>query len=309
MNPVLHRHLRSSVLRNRFFWLLSLYLLGFSILTLLFNSMFFVAPFLQSDSNLSMSGIYEQGQILYRSSSLLLLVVSIILAPVGALGSVSSEQEHRTLDLLRVTTLRPRTLVLGKFLAVLASGTLYLLSPLPLLIVGAWLGSISATEMILTAGFLLTTLLFSTAQALFISSLVRKTVAAVLLYYGLIVATLPIAAILAFVLGALPSYLIYTEGLPPLPFWVVALLQHGWVLITGLHPISAAITTVALSIDQGSWLLVEFYVNPTSLGTGSIASGGTIILPSPWIPFTLLALAGTALLLWLTARRLGRPER
>ena len=44
MNPILIRHLYSSVRRNRFFWLLALYLLGIGLLTLLF-ALIIAVPF------------------------------------------------------------------------------------------------------------------------------------------------------------------------------------------------------------------------------------------------------------------------
>jgi len=84
--------------------------------------------------------------------------------------------------------------------------------------------------------------------------------------------------------------------------WQAALAQHGWVLLAGVHPLSAAIASVILGTEQGAW----FWLNFAIANTG--ASATSVTLPAPWLTHTLLALPITAALLWWTARKIARPE-
>ena len=308
MNPLLHRHLYSSARRNRFFWLLSLYLLGVGILILLFTGLILSGSLVFSERRISMLDIFTQGRVLYWLSSILLLQTATMLAPISALGMLAGEREHRTLDLLRTTTLRPRTIVQGKLGAALLSGLIYLLAPLPLLLFGYWLGGVTTTELLLTLFFLMTTLLIHVTWALFISSLMRRTIVAVIVFYGVTLAIMPLAGAFASIFSGLSSAWMYSDVFSVQPFWIEALIQHGWVLLVALHPLTAAIASEALWMEQGSWFLLSFTVRSHS-ATSSMATLGTITLPSPWIPYTLLALLTTALLLKLTARRLAKTER
>lgn len=298
MNPLLIRHLYGSARRNRFFLLLTLYLVGVGLLTLLFASVTFSAPYLSSARRISMFELFSTGRFLYQFSGVLLLLTAWLLAPINALGTIAGEREQRTLALLRTTTLPTRSIVLGKLGAALLNGALYIFAPLPLLMFGFWLGGVTTGELVVTVLYLMVTLIASTALALFISSLTRRTIAAVIIFYGLAFATLPLIGIAVPLLSGLASFLVFNPDVPPRPFIVEALAQHGWVLLSSLHPLTAAIASEALWMDKESWFLLEF----------DVMTRRSITLPSPWIPYTILSLLMSALLLWLAVRRVASHE-
>ncbi len=304
MNPLLARHLYGSARKNRFFVFLTLYLLGISLLTLLFVGMLLI-DLLFGNGRVSMDSIFASGRALYWFSSILLLLSTMLLAPINALGALASEREQRTLDLLRVTTLSPQAIVLGKLFAACLTGGLYLLSPLPLLMLGYWLGGVQTPELVITLAFLVMTLFSSTAWALFISSLTRKTIIAVFLFYGLTLAVIPIGGVLLAVLQAL----VYAPVIPAQPFWIEVLMQHGWIVLTALHPLSAAIATESLWSSQGTWFMATLPVERYIESLGTTVSLGTVTLPSPWIPNLCLSLLITVLLLWWTTHRMAQPDR
>ena len=124
----------------------------------------------------------------------------MLLVPVNALGAIAGERENRTLELLVTTTLRPRAVILGKVGASLLTGSLYILAPFPLLMIGFWLGGVTTTELLLTLLFLVLTMTLNVVWAVYLSTWVRKTIAAVIMFYVVNLGVLPVIAL---VIGAL----------------------------------------------------------------------------------------------------------
>lgn len=307
MNPILIRHLYGSVRRKRFFWFLSLYLLGIGFLALVLVATI-AAPMSVANTTLSILNIFTGGRAIYWFSGVVLILTSSLLVPVNALGAFAGERENRTLDLLVTTTLKIRSIVLGKMASALLTGAVYVLAPLPLLMAGFWLGGVTTAELGITLLFLALAMLSGVAWALLISAFLRRTIAAVLVFYGLVFASTPVILILATAAAGLAEAWKYSEILNVQPFWIEALLQYGWVILAGLHPLTAAIVTEAMGFEQNSWLLLHFTVerySPSAAGTML----GTLTLPSPWITYTLFTLITTAIMLRIATWRLERPER
>ncbi len=305
MNPLLHYHLYRSARKRRFFWLLSLYLLAIGLLALLFSALtttsdvFNFAP----EARISMLSLFAQGQTLFRFSGAILLITAWLLIPITAMGAVAGEREHRTLDLLLITTLPSRALVLGKMGAALITGMLYILAPLPLLLSGYWIGGVTLTELGITFWVILVTMVAKTAWAIYLSARVKRTITAVFIYYGLALATIPLAGVIAILFNALSGYWNYNNPLPVQALWIEALVQHGWVLLSALHPFVAALVTEGMWLEEGSWFFIEFTIDR------SYAKIGTVTLPSPWIPYTIISLLTAIVMIWATARRLSHPQK
>jgi len=309
MNPLLSRHLYSSARRNRFFVLLSLYLVGIALLTGSFSLTISVSGFIEKQALTSMVDLFMMGRSLYWFASLLLLLTAALIVPINALGAISGERENRTLALLVTTTLTPRAIVLGKVGAALLTGSVYVLAPLPLLMLGFWLGGVTVTELLLTLLFLILTMTLSITWAVFISGRVRKTLVGVLSYYVINVGVLPLlVALVVFAITLLVSLQYADVDVSTFPFWLIAVIQHGWVILTGFHPLAAAIATEVLGLEYGSWWLLTLTVDWFSTSF-TPSSAPTIILPSPWITFTISTVLTVVFLLWRTTCRLAKPDR
>ena len=298
LNPLLARQFATGARRSRFFWLLSFHVLLQGLIALGFLRLSGASA--GPEARISLSGLLSSARQLYWLSSLLLLLAGGLLAPIAAIGGLAGEIEHRTFDLLRITTISPRAIVLGKWSTAVLTGVLVLLTPVPVQLLGFWLGGITLTELILTQVFLLVVLMLNTALALAISATVRKTWVAVLIFYGTVLAVVPLAGGSALLLSLYNGWPMLLSGSRSL--WQAALAQHGWVLLAGVHPLSAAIASVILGTEQGAW----FWLNFAIANTG--ASATSVTLPAPWLTHTLLALPITAALLWWTARKIARPE-
>lgn len=303
LNPLLARQLVGGARRSRFFWLLSAHVLLQGLLALGFLRIAWTGWQTGSELRVSLAGLFSSARQLYWLSSLLLLLAAGLLAPVAAIGALAGEIEHRTFDLLRTTGISSRAIVLGKWSAAILTGLLLLLTPLPIQLLGFWLGGVSVTELALTQLFLLVILMTNTALALAISASVRKTWIAVLIFYGIALGVLPLIGSGSLLLGPLYVNQITAPFSHTTPLWQLALLQHGWVLLVGLHPLAAAVASIALGIEHSAWFLLSFSVTGTAAATPP-----TVLLPAPWLTHTLLSLPATALLLWWTARRIARPE-
>ena len=310
MNPILIRHLYGSVRRKRFFWFLGLYLLGIGLLALALVAIVGIPLFFSGASQinltLSMLDLFTGGRTIYWFSGVILILTSSLLVPINALGAFAGERENRTLDLLITTTLKIRSIVLGKLASALLTGAVYVLAPLPLLMAGFWLGGVTTTELGITLLFLALAMLSGVAWALLISAFLRRTIAAVLIFYGLALASAPVIIVLATALVGFADAWTYLH-LEVQPFWIEALMQYGWVILAGLHPLTAAIVTEAMGFEQNSWLLLHFTVE--RYGSGGGTTLGTLTLPSPWITYTLFTLIATAIMVRIAVWRLGRPER
>jgi len=290
--------------------LLFAYLTGVGIVTLLFSLVIatsIVSTYSQEETTISMLSLFQQGRSFYWFFSVILILTTILLVPIGAVGAIAGERQNRTWDLLRTTTLRIRDIVLGKVSATLLTGLIYVMAPLPLLMTSFWLGGVTRIELALTFLILSVTMMLYIARALFISSLVHKTITAVVIYYGLNLAAIPLLVAVAVAITALVESLTYGSQLPMQAYWLEVVMQHGWVVLTGANPISTAVTTEALGLEQGSWLLHTFDVLERVNGRGPVI--GSVTLPSPWITFTIYSLIRIGVLLWLTTRRLNRKER
>lgn len=309
MNPILIRHLYGSVRRKRFFWFLSLYLLGVGLLALVVIALVAVPLFAYNENlSISMLDIFTGGRAIYWFSGVILILTSSLLVPINALGAFAGERENRTLDLLVTTTLNIRSIVLGKLGSALLTGAIYVFAPLPLLMTGFWLGGVTTPELGITLLFLVLAMLSGVAWALLISAFLRRTIAAVLIFYGLTFASAPVIMILATATAGLADAWKYRAILDVQPFWIEAMVQYGWVILAGVHPLTAAIVTEAMGFEQNSWLLLHFTVERYTPGaSGTIL--GTLTLPSPWITYTLFTLIATAIMLRITTWRLERPER
>ncbi len=301
LNPLLARQIYGGARRSRFFWLMSLHVLLQGLLALAFLRLAWIGTPLGADARVSLAGLFGSARQLYWLSTLLLLLAGGLLAPIAAIGNLAGEIEHRTFDLLRITSITPRAIILGKWSAAVLPGILLLLAPLPVQLLGFWLGGVTLTEMALAYLFILVVLMTNTALALAIAALTRKTWAALLVFYSIVLGMIPLLGAVALVVslyGGQSTHIFDTR-----PLWRIAMAEHGWVLLTGLHPLSAAIASFLLGTEQGAWFLLSFTI--TSSGA---ATPPAILLPAPWLTHTLLALPVTALLLWWTVRRIARPE-
>lgn len=117
---------------------------------------------------------------------LAMLALIFFVVPGLVAGSITGERERESLVPLQVTLLRARSIVFGKLAASLAFVTLMVVATAPLLSLAFLLGGVSFARVVLSIGVVLVVAVVLAAVSIWCSSIVRRTQAATVLAYGLV---------------------------------------------------------------------------------------------------------------------------
>lgn len=221
----------------------------------------------------------EMGGIIFGALSWVQFVLLCFSSPGLTAGAISGERERQTLDLLLVTRMSPLQVVLGKLGAAVAFLLLLMVASLPVYGLLFLLGGIALTNLVLTTVIYVVTVLLLGALGLYFSAVFKRTQAAVITTYGILIGW----TALTIVASMLIMFVFYQPMVPPR--WVAWL---GYV-----NPVFG----LGAAMGQPMGAVTEMY-RPV-LNTPEAQQ--TI-----WWKYTLFAAAVTAVLVWLTARKI-RP--
>lgn len=229
------------------------------------------------------------GRALFYSTYLVQLVLVVFLSPAFTAGAISGERERKTIDLLITTLLPPHSLVLGKLISALAYIILLILAALPIQSLALMFGGIVLSEVIIGTILLLITALVAGSVGIFVSSLMRSSIAStVLTYAAILMVTVGIPIAVGVALGLFNAIL--GRSLDSLSWtWQAALVYVGGFLLC-TNPFATVFMTKAIQDEQGSLFLF----------TTQVSSGGatrTIPLISPWVVYVLFYAAVSGLLI------------
>lgn len=115
-------------------------------------------------------------------------VLLLLIAPIMTAGSIAGERERQTLELLLVTNTGSLRIVTGKLMENFCYLALLVFSSLPLMCVSVLFGSITLVQALEGIAFLLVTALAALSVGLFCSALCKRTVAATIVTYLLLLA-------------------------------------------------------------------------------------------------------------------------
>jgi ABC-2 type transport system permease protein len=133
------------------------------------------------------------------------LALVLLILPAYSAGAITMEREKRTLEMLRATLLSPFDVVTGKWLVVLGIGVVLLLSSLP---VAAWclaLGGVAPEDLLLIYSYLLVVAAFASALGMFLSSVLRRSLGAIVWTYGALIALIVVPFIVVAIAAAGPG--------------------------------------------------------------------------------------------------------
>jgi ABC-type transport system involved in multi-copper enzyme maturation permease subunit len=292
-NPVIQKELRGRMRGRQALLMLTGYLALIAlVIGLVYVSMATASPSAMSDPD------YRQaaGKAIFGTVVILELLLVSLIGPALTAGAISSGRERQTFDLLRTTTLPARALVLGKLGAALAFLLLLVFAALPIEAIAFLVGGVGPAEMLISSLMLVVTAIFYCTLGLFFSSFMKRTLGATVSAYA--------AIVLSFVLLGLMFFLIALFGGGSLGTsqnraWMESFFSIvTWVLVC-TNPLLAAIASEAILVSDQS-----LFVTTTQLyGSRSIT------LPSPWIPYVIIYLALTLLMIQMSIRFVRRPER
>ena len=234
------------------------------------------------------------------------LVLVCFITPAFAVGTISGERERKTLDLVRTTLVTPSQIVVSKLLSAMGYSVLMILATVPLYSVAFLLGGIDVAQVVIALLIIVASAFLFTALGLFISSRMNSNLGAAILTY---------AIILGIVLG-MPAVLLIGGPIVRALVTPTAVTASTATDITPALVIAGVITVLFISVSPITATLVSqlsyqetssVWSVPQPFLTGSSTSG--LSFPSPFLILVVLYMLAGLLLLWLTVRRLGQPDR
>ncbi len=294
-NPLVLKELRSRMRGRRAFITLTGYVLIISAAVSLIYGIFL-------SSSSPVNSVDEQqmfGKVLFGGVVWLELLSVCFMAPALTAGGISSEREHQTYDILRTTLLSPGALVMGKFLSGLMFLLLMLFCALPLQSLAFLFGGVAVEEFLIALIVLVVTAITFCAVGIFFSSFVSRTLISTVLSYGfaiLLVFGLPMVIIVTLSAGSAMFSGINGPNLTT--FQQAMLVILGWAVVAS-NPMATAIATEMILLEEQSAFV---YMLPLS-------NGYTLPLPSPWMPYIILYLLISVVLLLLSTSLVKRAER
>ena len=240
------------------------------------------------------------GSVLFYIIVGMQLVLVSFLAPWLTAGAISGERETDTYDLLRLTLLEPRQIVLSKLISALGYTLLLVFATLPLLSLAILLGGVDAGQMVAVLLVICTTAFFFSCMGLWISSRTQTFLGAMTLTYAWVLAITIGIAIMGLAAFPLLSTTLYSSSsaVKTNPY-LGSLIQTLQMIFASLSPISSLVVSETNLQENSS--LYSLVINPIP-GTTLPFS-----IPAPFILTTVLHLAAGILLLWLTVRHLKHP--
>lgn len=293
-NPVLVKEMRGRSRGPRMSLVLTVYLLFMGGLVSLSIGSFGLAE----TTGIGVGMMETVGKTIFGVTIIVQFLMASLIAPALTAGSISSEREHKTYDILRTTLLPARALVLGKLFSAFLFILLLLATSLPLLSIGFLFGGITLEEVFAAYVMLIVTALTFSSIGLYFSSKQRRTLVANVLAYAATLFVIAGIPLLLFVgqLALMPlMFSGFSGAAVPASYTWLALL--GW-LVGSLNPITAALASEATLLEgQMLWI--------ASLPLGS---GRTVTLPSPWLIFVVFYTFLSLLLLRRSILSVRRPE-
>ena len=288
LNPVMLKELRGRMRGVRAFAVMTVYLGLMSGFTLL---LYLVYGSFSRSSGSAAAG--EIGRVLFLGVVGIELLLIIFIAPAFTAGAITGERERQTYDLLQTTLLATPSFVIGKLESALGYILLLLLSGIPLQSIAFLFGGVTEAELILSFVILMVTAVALGTVGIYFSAAMPRTLVASIRAYAVILGVMFVAPVLlSAVLDILNNLFFIRAGsaLSPITETIVRYID---LLLTSINPIAAGLSAQDLLVNQRVLGLWSYTLQ---------SNGSTIPLISPWISFTIVYLAVSAVLIVLTIR-------
>jgi ABC-type transport system involved in multi-copper enzyme maturation permease subunit len=297
-NPVLVKELRGRMRGARAFIILTIFLLVLAIPT----TLIYITVASEVRSNAFNAG-QTIGKSLFIGIVTIALIQILIVVPGQSASALTAEKERETYDLLISTLLPPWKIVIGKLLAALAYALLLIVTTIPFMAVSFFFGGVTLLEVVLAlVGLVVTVVLFGSSGILW-SVIMRRSLAATIVTQAVSVGLLLGVPFLLFVV----AILIFRDTPPA---WVnSAGFVYLWLAALCIHPFFA-LGLSEIYLSEGETRL--FFPANAAGGGGPIflfgegGGGANMLVPHPWLLYTIEASILTVILIALSIRLL-RP--
>ena len=221
------------------------------------------------------------GKLIFGAVMAVQLILVVGITPWATAGSISSESEKNTLNLLRTTPLSPLSILGGKLVSGFCFTLLIILTTIPVQIIFLFFGGITNQELFISWVVILTTILCLNCLGIFISSRSQKTRKAMIITYLISIIQVIFLPLIVFFIGyqVLTTHQNMTDILNGIFLPETALVYIVYILIF-INPIGA------LAVSEWAWINQQSSTSLQYIST----SGNPITLLSPWIPFVVCGL-------------------
>jgi ABC-2 type transport system permease protein len=186
INPVLARELRQRMRGPRAAIVITIYLLILSLIVwTVYESATRVQVAFEGPQIEQIAGL---GRSVFQTLVFCVLLLVCFIVPGQSAGAIAGERERQTLVPVQVTLLRSRSILIGKLLASLAFVLLLIVATLPLVGIAFLLGGVEILEVVKTTAMLVVIATVLAATSMFCSTITRRTQAATVLSYGVVLA-------------------------------------------------------------------------------------------------------------------------
>jgi ABC-type transport system involved in multi-copper enzyme maturation permease subunit len=236
------------------------------------------------------------GQAIFSGTMLLLLTITSFISPAFTAGAIAGERERKTYDVLLITPLRARQIVGGKLGSVFLFLLLLILASLPIQSLAFLFGGVALPEVLIaTLGLLVTVLAFG-ALGLYISTMARTTMIAIVTTYGITIPFVLGLPILLFYLGSsfIPLYFMIAEK-SVLAQFIALVMIYVIGFFLSINPFAAAILTSTLAAEGKGYFFFQETIDSVKFW-----------FISPWLIYVTFYTLLTIILVILTIRRVAR---
>jgi ABC-type transport system involved in multi-copper enzyme maturation permease subunit len=288
-NPIISKELKGRMRGRQGFILLTAYL---ALISLMIVGVYYYSVSKWYAPDIGPNELQKLGKRIFSVVVLLEFLLIIFIGPALTSGAISSERERQTFDLLRVSLLSTRNLVLGKLSSAVAFLLLLILAALPLQSLAFFIGGVGLAELVISLVMLIVSTFLFCTLGLYFSVIAKRTIIATTLCYA--------SLIFPVIMLVIMFYMLVNSG-PDMSSMSLevqrAFLLFIWMIFS-TNPFTAAfITQQMLEQEQNLFLI---YVPIPDL---------PLVLLSPWILYVTFAVTMTVLMIWLIVFYMNRHER
>jgi ABC-2 type transport system permease protein len=177
INPVLNKEFKLRFRNFKSFLGILFYLLALGLL---------IIGFVFIESLNSNQGFFkpDQSRQMFQILSVLQLALILFITPGLTAGVISSERERQTLNIMLTTAQSSTSIILSKLISSVSFLLLLIIASLPLYSIVFLFGGISPGQLLTSIGFYSFTILTFGSIGVLFSTLIRKTIVAIVTTYG-----------------------------------------------------------------------------------------------------------------------------
>ncbi|MFP3508242.1 ABC transporter permease [Peribacillus sp. SIMBA_075] len=248
MNPVLNKEFK---LRFRSFKSF----LGVLFYVLAIGALVIGMIYIQSLSNMGRHIDPDASRSMFIFLAVVQLALILFITPGLTAGVISSERERQTLNILLTTSQSSKGIIFGKLISSISYLLLLVVASLPLYSIVFLFGGISPAQLLMVLGFNVFTVIVYGSIGVLFSTLVRKTIAAMVTTYGVTLFLVGGTALLTLLFASMALGLQGNSTTPttnPLPY-LAAMLNTPIVMISFIEPTYSEEIKKLAGIDFPLW--------------------------------------------------------